>query len=295
MRLQLDVASIDGWDVHTADGSSYWALRSARRILTPRRSTSTRPRDHGVIDRSEFYDAQMIELVGYVNANDDTATEHQLDTLGYLLRVGAQHEFVFHRIGATGYEMMWFQSAEFDMPAEGYRRTAVWTASLLGADPRIYSTTVRTGNYDPTLAGSGSGIDFPADFPLVFAGGVPINGLIVENDGNVPTPAVLTVTGPVTNPIVDNLSSGESIYTQNCSLAAGDKLEFFAPIDPLGTYIPNSARRATLNGTSRPDLVDPRLTRWFHLKPGSNFLQLRGSGMATGQTNLAVTFRDARI
>jgi hypothetical protein len=36
-------------------------------------------------------------------------------------------------------------------------------------------------------------------------------------------------------------------------------------------------------------------TTWFELAKGDNLIRLRGSGMVTGQTQLTVSWRDARI
>jgi hypothetical protein len=100
----------------------------------------------------------------------------------------------------------------------------------------------------------------------------------------------------VVTPIIDNLTTGESIYTQSVSLAAGDQLVIY-PFETSDALfeIPTGRKRIELNGVNRPDLVDARLTRWWKLAPGENILRLRGSGMAGGQTRLDLRFRDARI
>jgi len=109
--------------------------------------------------------------------------------------------------------------------------------------------------------------------------------LSVENEGTIASPPVFTITGPVTNPIIDNDTTGQSIYTQETALSAGQTLT-----------IDVANRSVVLDGTTgRPDLINVALTNWFSIRPGVNQLRLRGSDMASTQTNLAVTFRNARI
>lgn len=73
-----------------------------------------------------------------------------------------------------------------------------------------------------TLASFIGGFQFPWSFPLSF--GTVGTDLLLTNDGDSDAPLFITLTGPLTNPLITNETTGEFIkLTQN--LLAGYKLE----------------------------------------------------------------------
>lgn len=150
---------------------------------------------------------------------------------------------------------------------------------MYAEDPRIYGIT----EYSIDIgfgAVAYTGIGFPLGFSFGFGGSsLTTDGAYVNNAGNRPTPAVITLVGPVTNPQVINETVSVTM-SFNITLSSSDSLA----ID-LGN------RTITLNGTAnrRGTLVG---TQWFLLEPGDNFLRFRGtSGSAPASMN--VTYRDA--
>jgi hypothetical protein len=297
--MQLAFAELDGQTLHDINAAAATlSLRTIRHSVVPRREVSSRPRDDGAVDRSEFVDAALVELSGYCHGASDDDTESILDDLRYRFRTGTDHVLTFNRVGRPlEGEFFVFRTAEFDDGESGsYRSVASWGASLILPDPRIYALAFKNTSYDPTTAGS-AGVDFKMLFPLEF--GTSLSAFVTaDNDGNFPSAPEIGILGPVTNPVVENLTTGQSIYTQNCSLAAGDFIAIY-PHRTIaaggGLWVPNNDRVLEYNGARRPDLIDPRLTSWFKLARGANNLQLRGSDMVTGQTTLSVSYRDATI
>ena len=126
-------------------------------------------------------------------------------------------------------------------------------------------------------------MDVPLVFPLTFSTTTATH-LELANAGNFETPPVLTIAGPVINPILDNDTLGDSIALV-IALGESDRL-----------VVDVAARSVKLNGAPRLDLLDVAATTdWWQLSPGTNKLRLRGTGMASGVTELSVSFRDARI
>lgn len=252
----------------------------------PRAVTDLRPSDHGATDATRYYGPRIIEVTGRIVGTDTADLWVRADALKGALALGSWHVLRFRRKGLDYDERALVRvDSPVDMPLTlGSSRHLPFGVSLFAADPRLYSDTESSGSYDPTDAGTG-GLFFPLVFPLDFDVADGSAQLSAVNEGTISTPPTFVITGPVVNPIIDNDTTGESIYTQNCALSAGDTLS-----------IDVATRTALLEGTTaRPDLIDVSLTDWFYLAPGQNLLRLRGSGMSAGETELAVTFRSARI
>jgi hypothetical protein len=175
-----------------------------------------------------------------------------------------------------------------DAPEEGFSAFVRWAATLEAADPRVYGASLKSALYDPTASLAGGGFAMPMDFStggLVFST-TTATELFVENQGNAPSPPMLTIHGPAANPIVDNDTTGESIVLNGLggvNLGAADVI-----------VVDVAARLVYLNGAVRRDLVTVAGTTWFDLQPGQNALRLRGAGMAAGVTQLQAAWRDAR-
>lgn len=285
MRLQLERAWLDEVKIHdVADPAAVYALRSAKRTRSPRRVEQTKTFRHGIVDRTTpIFGAQTFDLAGYVDAGTMAATEDAYDELcGVFAREG-QRLLRFRRLGRSEDEQALVTlGGGPDAPQEGYGRTVKYAVSLVGADPRVYSSALKSGSYDPTASLSGGGAPMPLVFPLVFTG-TTATQLVVANLGKTATPPVLTIKGPVANPIIDNDTLVQSIYLL-VTLGAADTL-----------VVDVAARTVTLNGAVRQDLFDASRSTWWELAAGENALRLRGSGMVAAQTLLTVGYRDARL
>lgn len=288
MFLRLSYAAIDDLVIHdlSALSTQKILLSSAHRQVSPRRSETTRSQRHGIVDRTRLYGAQVIDLAGIVKDDDDAVVQSTMDELAGALALGDPHVLTFRRIGMPENEQVEvIAGTDLGNPAQGFDRWPKWSISLVGADPRVYTAVLRSATYDPTTAITGGGAEMPLVFPLVFATST-LTQLQCVVGGTFWTPPTLTITGPVTNPIVDNDLTGESIYTvSTLSLGINDTLV----LDVANT-------RCLLNGVSRPDLIDAGPTTWFQLKHRLlNPLRLRGAAMVTDLTSLTAQYRDARI
>lgn len=161
-------------------------------------------------------------------------------------------------------------------------RTVV-TVQLDASDPRIYDDTessVSTG-----LASSAVGLTWPLTWPLNFGGASTSGTVTAANAGDFSTPWTAVITGPVTNPSIENVDTGDQlIFTANGGLvlASGDTL-----------VVDSATKTALLNGTaSRYDrLASP--VSWWDLEPGDN--HLRFGGTTSGSPTMTVTWRSAWI
>ncbi len=151
--------------------------------------------------------------------------------------------------------------------------------TMYAEDPRVYDSVLNSAtiSFGATVS---NGFGFPLGFPFGFGGtSGASDGVAITNSGNRPTPAVLTITGPVDQPQVINDTVSLTLQFA-ITLTSVDTLT----ID-LGTHA------VTLNGTAnrRGTLVAPN---WFLIQPGSNFIRFRGAS-GSAPSSLTIQYRSA--
>lgn len=252
-------------------------------LSPPRRDVSPRANRPGAIDRTRWHDGRTIDLPECVIAADgEESTWAAFDAVKQRLQLGDERVLRFRRRGMTEDEQIVVRvSSALDAVVRPSAPVIAWGVSLFAEDPRMYGTTLRGGSYDPSAAIAGGGVSFPLTFPLQFST-TTSSHLEVVNSGNTDSPPILTVHGPVVNPVIDNDTIGESIRL-TYALGSGDEIR-----------VDVGERSVQLNGAERKDLFDARLSSWWELAPGTNRLRLRGSGMASDVTELTVLYRNAR-
>lgn len=147
---------------------------------------------------------------------------------------------------------------------------SLWQAELKCPDPRRYGVDRSQSLTLPVLSG---GLRFPLRFPVQFAGSTTFGDADVVNEGNMPAPAKVTFTGPLTTPTITNVTTGQSV-TYNETLASGETLELYLRYPML----------ALLQGTAnRTGKVSTGGGGQWAIRPGTNSLAFRavaGSGTA---------------
>lgn len=151
--------------------------------------------------------------------------------------------------------------------------------SAFAEDPRIYDVTsiTRTISLGATVF---TGFAFSLGFDFGFGGvSTTADEVIVTNTGNRPSPPMLTIYGPATNPrILNDTLSKEMQF--NITLSAGETL-----------VVDTKNKTVRLNGTTnrRNTLVAPT---WFYLAPGDNSIRYRAES-ADPTSYLEIVFSPA--
>jgi hypothetical protein len=151
--------------------------------------------------------------------------------------------------------------------------------SLFAPDPRYYSSTVTTGTMSPQAA---PGRTYNRIYNLVYGGGSLGGSLAVVNAGWATTYPTITITGPVTNPQVGNITTGQYLIV-NTSLTNTDTLV----IDLYNRLI-------TRNGTSARNLLAGN-SQWFGAPPGTTNFYFTGTSTLAGTTTATVVYQSAYI
>ena len=144
-------------------------------------------------------------------------------------------------------------------------------------DPRAYDDALQTGT--STLPTAGGGLTFSVTPNLVF-GAVSTGGSIFAlNAGTFPTSPTFRIDGPVTNPRIENLTSGLTL-SLTITLATGEFL-----------LIDSEARTILLGGTASRYSSLAVGSSWFSLDPGTSEVRFRATTPTAAQ--LTMTWRSA--
>jgi hypothetical protein len=150
----------------------------------------------------------------------------------------------------------------------------------LQSERHLVESDTETDTDSSALDSAGGGLTFPLTFPIIFtASGAGV--VTVPNAGTSESYPLLTITGPISTPIITHADTGERIRLDT-SIAAGETVEvdlFRKTVKAGGTR----SIRSTLDVAS---------STWFSIPIGGVQLQLSGSNF-DGDTKLTSSSRDA--
>jgi phage-related protein len=146
-------------------------------------------------------------------------------------------------------------------------------------DPRYYDNTTQTATMTYSTP---TGRTYPRVYPLTYGGGSNTQSVQVTNSGWTNTYPQITIYGPVTNPVVGNSTTGQSLNF-NYTMAQSDIIT-----------IDLQYRTILLNGTPARNLLLGSST-WFAAQPGVNQFYFVGTGTTYGITNATVQWNNAYI
>ena len=128
-----------------------------------------------------------------------------------------------------------------------------------------------------------TGIVNPTDLQITQnGGGSAATSTSVNNAGWATTYPVITITGPIINPIIGSTTQGNYITVQGS----------YANTDTI--VVDLAQRLVTINGSSARNLVSGG-SNWFWAQPGVNQFYLSGTGTLTGTTSATVTWFNAYV
>lgn len=161
----------------------------------------------------------------------------------------------------------------------GYNRIGFPPVVLRAVDPRIYSSTIRSGNV-PTYSATGGGVDFDLNFASEFntIGGTQIE-YVAQNDGNTEAYPKIRFYGSSTGSI-DSVTLTNTTTDQAITVATHIGSGQILTADMPAAVTAANRLVISLDGASRyGDWELPRTA--FALAPGSNTLRYEINGTAT--------------
>jgi hypothetical protein len=279
--LVLPTYEVDGWlgNAVDADGVEWWVTKEDGWSSGPdvRLELADRPQRDGTFDAPSFRSARVITLEGTAVAPDEDARERAKDRIAAVLANGsAPAELVVTERTVTRRALVRLSAGT--KVSDTTPVSFDWSLQVTAPDPLRYGADVH--ELSCGLPRPGRGIAFPLAFPLVF-GQSQGGSLALANAGTALSRPVWTITGPCTQPVIRNDSTGERLAF-SLTLAEGDVLT-----------VDTAARTVFLGEASRRSVLQPR-SAWFALPPGSTVVGFEAFDDSEAGT-LTVRWRDAWI
>ena len=146
-------------------------------------------------------------------------------------------------------------------------------------DPRYYDYTTQTASMAPT---NPLGRSYNRTYDLTFGGGTQTQTATVVNSGTTTTYPIITIYGPVANPVVGSTTSSQAL-SFNYTMIQSDIIS-----------IDLQYKTILLNGNPARNLLKGS-SQWFAAAPGTSLFYFAGDPGSTtiGQTNATVQWNNA--
>jgi hypothetical protein len=236
-------------------------------IPAPRRVTRTRPGAHGEINETRHYASRQPVWNGMLVAADESALWTAYDLILKALWGSIDTPRLLKWTRADGKLLQsWVKLGDaFDpvLRASDAGHALAYQLIFDREDPRNYAQVPSTGT-GASISDVGGGFGFPFGMPFGFTPSGS-GSVTAANAGTIDTPATFTILGAVSNPQIQQQSTGKLIVLSG-DLAAGS------------TYtVSTAARTVTLDGTAdRGNLIDFAATDWTTglIPPGGDTFKL---------------------
>lgn len=234
-----------------------------------------RPRDHGMIAGTDFLGGRTVAMDLELGATSAATLETSLNALQQLGTTVSQTEqwLVFQLPGQVKRFVkarLRARAVPIDIAYEVGRIVPI-ALQFYATDPRIYALTpISSSTFQlPTSSG---GLGWPLGAWPIGWGSATSGQQVIVNAGTFATRPVVTFTGPLTSPNVQNVTSGQT-WACTFDLQAGDTL-----------VVDFDARTVLLNGTASRYSFVTSTSVWWELAPGNSTMQIgasAGSGTAS--------------
>lgn len=244
-----------------------------------RSSDIARPLDHGKFAGDDYYGQRSIMLSIEIWGTSDTTFQAALNKALTAFVTNTEMPIVTQLpvYGKIQSSVRVRKRSGVKMNLKYGLHVGEMTVELVATDPRLYSQTLHSVTNN--LQAPTGGITFNLTFPMVFGSSTsPIT--IINNAGTFETRPLIIITGPITNPNLENVTTGK-IMNFIGVLASTDQLY----VDFLNhtVYLNNTASRYSW-------LQNPQ--NWWNLQPGNNSVRFSGTAGA-GTPTINVQWRDA--
>lgn len=164
------------------------------------------------------------------------------------------------------------------LPSSWFNNLSEAVVQLAAADPLLYSEVEASATLEGATVSVGR--TYSRTYTMVYGASGHPGTVLVENFGTATAPLTLTINGPVTNPTIRNVTTGQTL-SLTVGLLAGE------------TVTLNTADRTVLLGGTADRYSWLTLPGWFGLVPGINEIQYTALDPSTSFVQIA--YRSAWI
>ena len=242
-----------------------------------------KPGEDGMAISSMFYSGRPISIHGVIKGSNPTAFEANRKLLSTACAISRDVNGypLPKRVSVTTLAgNTFFFDAYFSKPIFAYDQVN-WSKYLLqltAIDPFLYGSQVSSG---AIVRASGGGFILPVILPIVSSSATGGTATLV-NSGNGNSWPIITLTGPLTNPYINNSTIGKFM-----------QLTYTLPLGSTIT-IDMAKKSILLNGSS--NLISAKTTdsTWWPVVAGNNNITFStGSSADTG--NMQITFYNSYV
>jgi len=151
--------------------------------------------------------------------------------------------------------------------------------TMFAPNPKYYDQTATTASI---LMSAIPGRTYNRTYNLVYGSATNASQVTVNNTGTWTTYPLVTINGTITNPSLNNLTTGQSL-TINTTLSSTDSL-----------VLDLENRNVILNGSSARNLLTGS-SQWFGASPGLTTLSLSGSTFTAGVAGASIVYQSAYV
>lgn len=308
-ELEVTIGSVE-LNQNLSPGNNFFVLHNTAELLSTlsvRKTDVERQGGHGTEDSLSFYEARILPFDGELHASSQSAritlekslrsavslpvAQNFADDDGYVLVLFTDEDAIGKQIYAKILEPPTFSLIQRAMP-ESRRFSFVMYAK----DPTIYAQDL-TEEEGPESFNTTTFTIQDDDLPEFKDGALPTfqddieSELTVTNDGTYGTPPTIVLTGPTTNPVITNTTTGKAMtFNRNGGLTLADDTETLTIDVNARTIVKN-------DGVSDTD-ESGKLSldsEWIYIEPGANVFTVFDDTPAVLESQMTISFRSAWI
>lgn len=290
---QVEYATLDGFvlqDLSTDASCAVSEVVGLSGFSNIRGEATDRPEAHGAVEPANQYLPAGVSAWDLV-VTGDTAADARVNWTTLLRTLNAtrkQQKQLRWRWLADTLELQSNVRVVGMTPPKGTDKGArvICQVLLRHADPVHYTQTAvlqATGAPSVSISGMPFPVPWPVPWALISSGSGTINA---TNDGDEDAWPVIDIAGPIENPVVQNQSTGKSLYFDGLSLAVGETLSI--DMNP-------ASRSAVVGGVSKFSAIRMAASEFFSVTAGATeSITFSGSG-TDGNTTMTVSLRSAYL
>jgi hypothetical protein len=250
------------------------------------RLTERSPQQHGDTDVGFYLDPRVFRLYLQVEGTSRADLYDNRDTLMRLFRPGDDDLIIGYTLNDTREIVCRFYQ-DMKMPVseqEGFTQKIVIT--LRAADPLFYNPTASAVTF--TLGGGSDTMLVPTVVPMTVGASI-IDALNSVNYlGSFLSYPIIRVTGPITDCVITNESTGEKLDFTGVTISGSDYREIDCRFG-YKTVVDSAGANKVSDLTSDSDLSTFHIADDFEVGGGTNSIRVAGIGV-TAATKIDITF-----
>lgn len=241
---------------------------------------------HGGFLAPDYLDPRIITMTVLARANDNPTLAAMMEQLksAFILDPNSISEKVFTFYGNTRQLNCRCKRRAFKYDAKWLQTFVECVIQLEAIDPRMYGTVLNSYSASlPVFTGASFNFTWNVNFGVVTNSGI----ITALNAGNFNTSPIITIAGPVDNPIVENITAGKRLAFA-LTINSGDQLVIDTDAHSVLYYVAGSSIGASRRSSMTTD------SQWWELMPGSNTIRYSANTTKVGSI-MSLQYRDAWV